>query len=157
KAARLQTEAVVAMFNAMREPMEKAPEKIPDPAISVSYGLMGLAADKFPANDLTAAMAAMLAKLQGPDGSFRALPLRAPLESSDFTATAWTLRAMALYGKDNAAQIRKAGEWLRQAKPHSTEDRAMQILGLHWSKTGAAEMRQSAAVLLAAQRPDGGW
>jgi hypothetical protein len=33
----------------------------------------------------------------------------------------------------------------------------MQILGLHWSKTGAEEMGKSAAVLLAAQRPDGGW
>jgi hypothetical protein len=157
KASRLQSEAVVAMFKSMREAIDHAPEKIPDPAITVSYALLGLAADKYPADDLTAAMAAMLGKLQLPDGSFRTLPMRPPLESSNFTATALTLRAIALYGKEPAEQIRKAGEWLRHATPRTNEDRAMQILGLHWAKADGPELAKSAALLLKAQNSDGGW
>jgi len=37
---------------------------------------------------------------QLPDGSFTAMPARPPIESSQFTATALSLRALQVYGKD---------------------------------------------------------
>jgi len=152
-----QVKAVMAMFKPIQAAMEHETESLPDPEISVSYSLLGLAGEGYPADATTAAMAHLVSSRQRPDGSFRTLPVRPPLESSDVTATALSVRAMQLYGKPSNDQIHRAAQWLRMTQPRSTEDRAMQLLGLHWAKANADWLKKPAQELLAEQRPDGGW
>jgi hypothetical protein len=123
----------------------------------VSYILLGLAADTYPADANTDALARLVARWQMEDGGFRVLPLRPPIESSHFTATALSLRALQLYGKDPEAQVSRARAWLLNSKPETNEDRVMQLLGLAWAKAEPGEIRERAQALLAEQRPDGGW
>jgi len=155
--AQQQVKAVMSFFKPLQQEMEHQTEKLPDPALSVSYSLLGLAGQKYPPDATTAAMAHLVASLQQPDGSFRTLPARPPLESSDFTATALSLRAIQLYGSISPEDIRRAADWLKSADPHTTEDRAMQLLGLHWAKENSPAVARLAQALLAEQRPDGGW
>lgn len=155
--AQQQVDAVIAVFKPLREAMEKGTEAIPDPELSVSYSLLGLAAQSYPADPITAAMAHLVATRQKSDGSFRTLPARPPLEGSDFAATALSIRALQLYGKPEPQNIAQAAAWLQNAKPQSTEDRAMQLLGMHWAKTDRKALKLAAQALLNDQRPDGGW
>jgi len=67
------------------------------------------------------------------------------------------VRAIQLYGKPSDGQIQRAAQWLQETQPRSTEDRAMQLLGLNWAKANASWLKKPAQELLAEQRPDGGW
>ena len=51
----------------------------------------------------------------------------------------------------------RAREWLVAAHPITTEDRNMQLLGLHWAGADRKVLRKMANTILAGQRPDGGW
>jgi hypothetical protein len=155
--AQQQVKAVMAMYRPVTEQMAAGKQNIPDPAISVSYALVGVAAEGYPADATTDAMAYLISTQQLADGSFLALPGRPPIESSTFTSTALSLRALQVYGKDPAPRIQRAREWLETAEPRTMEDRTMQLLGLSWSKSDADHLRRSAAELVAQQRPDGGW
>ena len=152
-----QVKAVMAMFRPIRDLMMQGTDKFPNPPISVSYSLIGLAAEGYPRDEVTEAMAHLVASKQLPDGSFRVIPARPPLESSDFTATALSIRALQLYGSDPATPIARAKEWLQNAAPKTHEDRVMQLLGLSWAKAGAPQINKLARTILADQRPDGGW
>src|SRR5262249_32220191 len=99
----------------------------------------------------------LISTQQHADGSFAVFPARPPIESSAFTSTALSLRSLQLYGKDTASQIDRARAWLEHAAPRTTEDRAMQLLGLNWAKADAARLGEAADALIAQQRPDGGW
>jgi hypothetical protein len=152
-----QAKAVLAMYKPFREQMMQGKENIPDPAISVSYALLGLAAEAWPADETTAAMAHLVSTQQNPDGSFRCIPARPPMESSSLTATALSIRALQSYGSSVDGLIAKGREWLRTARARTTEERAMRLLGLAWSKADAADLRDAAKALLEDQRVDGGW
>jgi squalene cyclase len=102
-------------------------------------------------------MARVVAAWQMEDGGFRALPMRAPIESSHFTATALSLRALQLYGANSGERVRRASEWLLRANPGTNEDRVMQLLGLGWANANREEIRERALLLLDEQRSDGGW
>jgi hypothetical protein len=155
--AQQQTKTVMAMFRPMREIMAQGTQKVPDPPITVSYALVGLGADGYAPDETTAAMAHLVSTVQLPDGSFRALPARPPMEASDFTATALSLRALQLYGKDPEERVAKALHWLNSAKPETNEDRAMRLLGMTWGKADSQHLRTAALDLLGEQRQDGGW
>jgi hypothetical protein len=157
KAARLTTEASLAVVKPLIEEAAKSADRIPDPSITVSYALLGFAANNYPADANTAAMAGLVAHWQMEDGGFRAFPLRPPIESSDFTATALSVRALQLYGQDPEAQVSRARAWLLRSTPETTEDRAMQVLGLAWANADPKQIRERAQDLLAEQQPDGGW
>ena len=157
KNAQWTTQAAMAAFKPMIAEVEKSSDRIPDPSITVSYVLLGLAADSYPADEITAAMARLVAQWQMEDGGFRAFPLRPPIESSHFTATALSLRALQLYGTESNDRVQRARNWLSRSTPETNEDRAMQILGLAWGSAERGEIRERAKSLLAEQRPDGGW
>jgi hypothetical protein len=152
-----QVKTVMAMFIPMRDEMLKGTEKLPDPAVTVSYALIGLAAEGQPPNPTTDAMAHLVGLQQESDGSFQPFPSRPPLEYSAFSATALSIRALQLYGKQPHDQVARAAEWLRQANPETTEDRVMQLLGLTWARADEGELRRLGSRLLGEQRPDGGW
>jgi len=157
KSARLTTEATLAALKPLLEEAVKSDDRIPDPSITVSYALLGLAADGHPADANTDAMVRLVSRWQMEDGGFRGFPLRPPIESSHFAATALSVRALQLYGKNPDEQALRARTWLLRSTPETTEDRAMQLLGLAWVNAEPGEIRERARQLLAEQKPDGGW
>jgi hypothetical protein len=155
--AEYNVKAVVALFKPFIPELLKGTPAIPDPAISVSYALVGLAAENYRPDETTAAMAHLVSLQQLPDGSFAAFPARPPIESSLFSATALSLRSLQVYGKNPEPAVRKAAAWLATAKPRTTEERAMQLLGLAWADGDSAAIKKGAKDLLAEQRADGGF
>jgi squalene cyclase len=134
---------------------------IPGDADTVGYILLGLAAQHYPSDTATDAMAFFLKRLQLPDGHWRRLANRPPLESSDVEVTAVAMRAIQAYApkaKQSAFDqaVQRAAEWLVQAQPQCTEDRVFQLLGLAWGGKKQS-IPKTAASLLAEQRADGGW
>jgi hypothetical protein len=157
-AASRQADAAITQLKAVSEQALKNRDRIPDPPISVSYALLGLAAGNHQADEITDAMAHVIAAWQSQDGAFYPLPaIRPPLESNAFAATALSLRAIQLYGTHQEERVARASNWLRAATPRTTEEGAMQLLGLAWAAAPADAVRTSAKALLAGQRQDGGW
>jgi N-acyl-D-amino-acid deacylase len=157
-AAARQRDATVTLLSRVREAAIQNRDRIPDVPISVSYALLSLSAGHHAADETTDAMARVVAAWQGDDGAFYPLPaMRPPIEAGAITATALSLRALQLYGSNAEDRIARASQWLQRATPRTTEDRAMQLLGLAWAKAPAEAVRTAAEALLRDQRPDGGW
>jgi ankyrin repeat protein len=111
---------------------------IPGDSDTMSYILLGLAAENYPPDAATDALARFLKSKQTPDGRWLIFAHRPPIESSDFAVTAACLRALQVYApKAQRAEYEKAiqlaARWLQTAQPKTTEDRAFQILGLIWA------------------------
>jgi hypothetical protein len=157
KIVNMETAATIGMVKPMRDELLRNPNKMPDPPVTLSYGLLSVAANHYPADETTDAMAQVIAKWQRPDGGFQAMPMRPPIEGSHFAATALSLRAMQLYGKGSEERVRRAADWLRKAKPSTAEDAAMRLLGMSWAGAPAEELKAAVRSLLDEQRPDGGW
>ena len=135
---------------------------IPGDATTVGYILLGLAAEKQPPNKNTDAMAHYLLGRQLKDGHWSPVSYRPPLEFSDFTTTAVSVRAIEVYAakgriEEVARRTASARAWLLRATPKTNEDRAYQLLGLRWSGAGKAQIDKAAKILLSEQRNDGGW
>jgi ankyrin repeat protein len=134
----------------------------PDMAVSGSYFLEGLNAQKYPADRLTASIVHNIAMKQAADGRWVGWAPRAPLEGGDIQATAMAIRALQLYplpGRKAEMELRiqRAGMWLRSAVPVTTEDVVMRTLGLKWAGKDVSLIGESARQLVALQRQDGGW
>jgi ankyrin repeat protein len=135
---------------------------IPGDADTVSYILLGMAAEHYPADAATDAMAHFLKRQQRPNGQWRPLAHRPPIESSDIQATAASMRALQLYGPAAGrtrydTSIRLAADWLAKARPANLQDRAFQLLGLKWAGADAQAIQTAARAIVALQQPDGGW
>lgn len=135
---------------------------IPGDAETVSYILLGMAAEKYPADAATDAMVRFLKGKQWPDGHWEPLAHRPPLEASNVAATATSMRAIQLYAPapqraEYARNVSLAAAWLAGNRPRTHDDRVFQLLGLGWSKARQAAIRSAARELIDAQRADGGW
>jgi ankyrin repeat protein len=135
---------------------------IPGDADTVSYILLGLAAEHYPPDAATDAMAYFLKNQQLLDGRWLPLAHRPPIEISDVQLTAISLRALQVYGikarrpiYDKA--IQSAAAYLAKAQPRDTQELAFRLLGLSWSGASKDLIQSAARDLIAAQRPDGGW
>jgi len=107
-------------------------------------------------------MAHFLKRQQTPDGRWRILAHRPPIESSDIEVTAASMRSLQLYApKAGRAEydraIARAAAWLAVAPASSLEDRAFQLLGLGWAHADQAQIDKARQALVAEQRADGGW
>jgi len=127
------------------------------------YSLLAMAAEHYPANNLTDTLVAYIAGFQNRDGAWRVGgQSRAPMEESTIARTALAMHTLQLYGIPGRKgefdqRILRAKEWLRQAKPATNDDFAMLAVGLDWAGTGADRVKSVGRALLAAQRADGGW
>ncbi len=135
---------------------------IPGDSDTVAYILFGLSAEKLPSNAATDAMAFVMKRQQTPDGHWRPLASRPPIESSEIEVTALSMHALQLYAPaaDREAYqeaIARAASWLRAAQPRSNEDHAFRLLGLAWSNADKGAINAQAQAIIAAQRSDGGW
>jgi ankyrin repeat protein len=135
---------------------------IPGDSETVSYILLGLSAEGYPAGAATDAAVRFLKGKQWPDGHWEPLAHRPPLEASNFAVTAFAMRAMQLYmpaaqRADYTRAVTRAAAWLARSKPDTHDDRVFQLLGLGWSGAPRARIQSAARDLIAAQRVDGGW
>jgi mono/diheme cytochrome c family protein len=129
---------------------------------TISYLLLGLAADGRPADETTDAQAIWLKRRQARDGHWPVNTIRPPIESNDIEVTAVSMRALQLFAPpaqraEYMRAVDRARDWLIAAKPTSTEERAFRLLGLSWAGASKAVIDRAAADLLAIQRGDGGW
>ncbi|MEP7363174.1 MAG: ankyrin repeat domain-containing protein [Acidobacteriota bacterium] len=148
----------------LEENRESALENIgiPGGVDTLSYILLGLAADQYTPDSLTDVWARYIKNLQSPDGRWRCQSFRPPLESSDFAITAAAIRAIRTYAPKSQhaeyeAAAARAVRWLESAQPSATEDYTFKILGQIWGGGNPAAVRKTAQDLLALQRPDGAW
>jgi ankyrin repeat protein len=137
---------------------------IPGDSDTVSYILLGMAAENYPPDAATDAMARFVKGQQFPSGVWRIFAHRPPIESSDIQVTAVSMRSLQLYGpkskrEEYQSAARRAADWLIKAQPQTHEDRVFQLLGLKWAglSSNQAIIRRGARGLLSLQRSDGGW
>jgi hypothetical protein len=136
--------------------------EVPGQTMTTGYTLIALAAEKYPGDALTDAMALWSASTQFGDGSWNLPSHRAPIEYSPFTGTALGLRALQLYGppakvQEFEARVAKARHWLEQNIPRDTEGRTFRLLGLGWAGATKNILKQAADELIRHQQADGGW
>lgn len=139
-----------------------AGEGVPGGAYNTGYALLSLARDNWQPDTTTDALIEYLFHKQEDNGRWRIRTHRPPLEDSDFTATALSIRALQLYARNGREEemqkrIAHAREWLGASTPTTTEDKAFYLLGLHWSKSPKEAIDRAAEQLLSEQRDEGGW
>jgi hypothetical protein len=134
---------------------------VPD-RLDAGYDLFALDAVNMPANDVTDALVQYLTLKQFRDGHWKPTLFRPPINDSDFTITAITvkdLQSYAIPGRAHElnARILKARDWLAANTPRTTEDRTFQILGLSWSGDRQKTIIRLTQSLVRLQHEDGGW
>lgn len=142
--------------------MEHALEE-PSPVPSIpAWLLIGLQASAYPSDEVTDSWVYSLARSQSGDGRWTTKAARAPTDYSDVTSTALAIRALQSYAPPTMKQpfqqrIERAAAWLRQVRADSTEEQALQILGLHWANSDRKQVQALSAQLRQQQRDGGGW
>jgi hypothetical protein len=160
--ARAQLTAIASFIDGWRERVLQG-IGIPGDPETLSHILLGMAAEKYPPDPATDAMARFVRSQQRADGHWAISFHRPPLESSDFQVTAASMRALQMYAPPHADRpayrrsVQAAAAWLEKAAPRTNEDRAFQLLGLRWAGAREAAIVKAAHALLAEQRADGGW
>jgi hypothetical protein len=156
-----QLQASATLLNARRELYLQVID-VGGGADTISYSLLGMAAEKFPPGALTDAMVYYLKATQASDGHWRTTIHRPPLEYSDISTTTVSLRAIQLYTPEAETsecqkRVDRAAAWLLRSTPQANEERVFKLLGLGWVNANRAAIDESARELLAKQNADGSW
>lgn len=149
----------------LRGSMEQQLFQLQDPAPGVDgmeFSILQIAATNLAPALSTDSLVHHIAAMQRKEGDWPnyGSAVRPPLEDGGFSHTAKGIRALRI-DPIPARQIEfqervdRAAKWLETAEPITTEDRAMQILGISWAgrKPPGDRVRQ----LVSKQRADGGW
>jgi ankyrin repeat protein len=118
----------------LQENAERALEGLGLPGANdtVSYILLGMAAENYPGDPNTDVWARYVKNAQSADGVWKCAALRPPIESSDFEVTAASIRVVRTYAPpaqraEYEEAARRGVAWLAQAQPLSTEDHAFRV------------------------------
>ncbi|MAV38156.1 MAG: hypothetical protein CMJ59_22180 [Planctomycetaceae bacterium] len=153
-------------FAGRREQLLKG-KGVPGGPFTAGYALLLLGENKWRPDATTAALVNYLKQHQAEDGSWWIVPHRHPMEQSQFTSTALSLRGLQLFVAtanprgDSAAslesRIGRARKWLDSTPVETHEDKVFRLLGLKWSAAPSQRLRALGCELLNEQRNDGGW
>jgi len=159
--AKKQLETIGAYIETWREKVLQG-VGIPGDSDTIGYILVGLAAEHYPPDPATDALARFVKNHQTPSGNWFVDAHRPPIESSNIEVTAVAMHVMQTYApKTQRAEYEKsielAAAWLKNAQPKTTEDKAFRLMGLAWANADRKAVRSAAKSLLADQRADGGW
>jgi ankyrin repeat protein len=130
---------------------------------TIDFALFALAAAGYRPDTMTDAMVHDLAAMQLADGSWPGGGIaRVPIEDSTFTRVAMSIRALEVFAPaglrvEFRQRIDRAAKWLGSNQPAWTEERDLQLLGLHWAGADAGTIQRQTQALMDEQRPDGGW
>jgi hypothetical protein len=134
----------------------------PGGADRAAYALWALEVGDHPPDQVTGAVTEFLLKADRERDHWIPAGQRVPMEGSNFTATALSLRGLQYYGKQQSAEVIKervarARTWLSTSKPRDTEDRVFRLWGLKYAGGPPEAIDAAVKDLLATQRADGGW
>jgi hypothetical protein len=126
------------------------------------YTLLGLSAEKYPADintDLSVDYMISQAKI---DGSFLTESGRVPLEVGEIHLTAMTIHAIQLYTSPSKKKhvdelVARTKQWIEKADPQQQQELAFQLLGMHWCGSDNDQKIKVAEKLKSMQNSDGGW
>jgi ankyrin repeat protein len=126
------------------------------------YGLAAMAAAGHAPDRMTDALLSNVVAQQFSDGHWYSSGARPPIQDGDMLRTALGIRAMSVYGPPGRGaemreRIARAKAWLASAKPVTTSDRNMQLLGLSWAGENSKSLEGRTKAILDEQRADGGW
>jgi len=126
------------------------------------YNLLGLNAEKYPADFNTDIAVDYVISQALPDGSFKAEYARVPLEMGDIHLTAFAIRAIQLFASPaKKAQTEKlvanSKKWLEKQKPAMQQELVFQLLGMQWCGSSKDQKTAVAQGLISMQNKDGGW
>jgi hypothetical protein len=130
---------------------------------TLSYATVVMAAQETPPTRATDTFVRYLAAKQRAAGNWRGIgATRAPMQDGDFSRTAMGIRTLSYYAtparrREYHERVVRAADWLAAQTPVSTEDRVMQLLGLHWANAHASTQQKRIGELVQLQRADGGW
>jgi len=130
----------------------------------LAESLIGLEAAGYTADAITDSAIVDLVESQAENGAWHTgdEQPRPPITESGIAATARAVRAVRAFAiparrREFDERIARARAWLLQAKPATTDDYVMRLLGLFWAGAAKADLTQPAQELIALQREDGGW
>jgi ankyrin repeat protein len=132
-------------------------------ALTVGYTQLGMAAEAYPADTITAMMTHWLMARQMPDGSWLGNGLnRPPLEYSLISHTAMAAGGLASYPlpgrkRDMDESLRRARQWLLAAEAKAAEERGMRLMGLVWTGAPQARIAEAIKAIRDQQEASGGW
>ncbi len=129
---------------------------------AIPYTLLGLYAEKYPANFYTDVSVDYLISQAKNDGGFLTESGRTPLETGDIHLTALAIRAIQLYAspakKDHVAElVTRSRQWFEKAHIEQQQELAFQLLGMHWCGSNKDQKIKIAEKLRSLQNEDGGW
>lgn len=134
----------------------------PPPGVDgMEYSLLQMGAANVAPKLSTDSLVHHIAALQRKEGDWPNYGLaRPPLEDGGFSHTAKGVRVLRLYAiagrqAELDGRVERAAKWLEAGEPRTTEDRAMQLLGMIWAGHKAPSNRLQQ--LISKQRSDGGW
>ena len=162
KTAREQLQITALTMKSYRTKFQQRIDHPAGSATGTGFLLLGMAAEKYPADEYTDDNVLDMAGKQAADGSWTAFGHRPPLEYSRITATALAVRSLQLYGPPGKkpefdGRIASAHEWLIAAQPASNAEHAFRLLGLRWAGAGQKLIEEQTTTLVKQQRDDGGW
>jgi hypothetical protein len=126
------------------------------------YLLLGLYAEKYPANLNTDIAFDFLISQAKHDGAFLAEAIRVPLESGDIHLTSMAIRAIQLYASPAKKThidelVARTKQFLEKSNPTEQQELAFQLLGIHWCGSRGDQKLKVAEKLRSIQHEYGGW
>lgn len=129
---------------------------------AIPYILLGLNAEKYPANMSTDISVDYIISQAKPDGSFLAESGRVPLETGDVHLTAMAIHSIQLYAsvakkKHVDELVTRTRQWFEKANTYQQQELAFQLLGMEWCGSNKYHKIKIAEKLRSIQNEDGGW
>jgi N-acyl-D-amino-acid deacylase len=155
---------ILAVMRPSAGPAMQGRENVPGGmALTVGYGLMAIAAERYAPDRVTASHVHWTLATQMPDGSWLGNgQSRPPIEFSTVSHTAIAVRGLTLYPipartPEIDRALERARNFLQTVEAPTAEERAMRLMGLVWAKAPDAAVKAAIQDIVQRQSAGGGW